>query len=473
MAKIQNSVNLYSPNTIIVDSAGKTPFTTVAAGITAAVGLGTANPTVYIRAGTYTENLTLVNGVNLCGDDKYTTIIDGHHTVPAAGQIQISNLKLAASVGATSVFIEAGAGTCAIDVIDCIFNITSGMVFNLPLSNGALSITGCSDISAANSIINNTTGAGILSIINSTVGTGAVAAAIKGATYLESVRIICPINQTGTQTITAFNSHFAATIVQADTSVLIMNNCSMDVGAVIAITVGAGCTATLSNVVINSTVGGGNCITGAGSCTFAGVTYVNATGVTVTTKDYSTRIGVGELQINPVSGVGALYGVSGLVTSTAAMTDGQILIGSTGVAPALGTITAGSGISVSNGAGTVTVATTTMGLVWSDATADFTLAVNNGYNINHATPANKMLCTLPATATIGQRIEIVGSTAGGWKVVQNANQYIRLGNQVSVTGAAGYIEFTNQYDSVELTCIVAGASTGWRVTKAVGNITVA
>ena len=154
-------------------------------------------------------------------------------------------------------------------------------------------------------------------------------------------------------------------------------------------------------------------------------------------------------------------------------TAGQVLIAATGANPAWASISAGTGVVLTTGANTLGIAVTGSGLTWSDATADFTLAVGNGYNVNHATPANKMLCTLPATATIGQRIEIVGSTAGGWKVVQNANQYIRLGNQVSVTGAAGYIEFTNQYDSVELTCIVAGASTGWRVTKAVGNITVA
>jgi hypothetical protein len=43
------------------------------------------------------------------------------------------------------------------------------------------------------------------------------------------------------------------------------------------------------------------------------------------------------------------------VTSTAAPTNGQILIGSTGSAPVLGTLTAGSNISITNGPGSVTV----------------------------------------------------------------------------------------------------------------------
>jgi hypothetical protein len=153
-------------------------------------------------------------------------------------------------------------------------------------------------------------------------------------------------------------------------------------------------------------------------------------------------------------------------------TAGQVLIAATGANPAWASVTAGANITLTPGVNTLTIAASG-GMPFADATADFTLVVNNGYNINHATPANKMLCTLPATASLGDRIEIVGSTSGGWKVVQGANQYCRLGNQVSTTGAAGYLEFTNQYDSIELTCIVAGASTGWRVTKAVGNITVA
>jgi hypothetical protein len=50
---------------------------------------------------------------------------------------------------------------------------------------------------------------------------------------------------------------------------------------------------------------------------------------------------------------------AGSIASTAALTNGQILIGSTGVAPVAATIaTSGSGISVTNGAGTITLANT-------------------------------------------------------------------------------------------------------------------
>ena len=51
-------------------------------------------------------------------------------------------------------------------------------------------------------------------------------------------------------------------------------------------------------------------------------------------------------------------GTAGLLTSTAAPTNGQLLIGSTGAAPSRSTLTAGTGVSITNGAGSITIANT-------------------------------------------------------------------------------------------------------------------
>ena len=104
MSQIQNSTYLYSPNTIIVDDAGTTPFVTIAAGITAAVGLG-YDTTIFVRTGTYTENLTLVEGINIQGEDKASTIIIGTHIIPATDTITLSNLTLQAT-GTNSIFMR-------------------------------------------------------------------------------------------------------------------------------------------------------------------------------------------------------------------------------------------------------------------------------------------------------------------------------------------------------------------------------
>jgi trimeric autotransporter adhesin len=55
---------------------------------------------------------------------------------------------------------------------------------------------------------------------------------------------------------------------------------------------------------------------------------------------------------------GFLYPTTaGLLTTTSAATNGQLLIGSTGGAPVAASITAGAGINVTNGAGTITLST--------------------------------------------------------------------------------------------------------------------
>jgi hypothetical protein len=54
----------------------------------------------------------------------------------------------------------------------------------------------------------------------------------------------------------------------------------------------------------------------------------------------------------------AYFSAPTTIGSTAAPTNGQVLIGSTGKAPVLGTLTAGANISITNSAGSVTIAST-------------------------------------------------------------------------------------------------------------------
>lgn len=104
------------------------------------------------------------------------------------------------------------------------------------------------------------------------------------------------------------------------------------------------------------------------------------------------------------------------------------------------------------------------------------LAVNTSYTMNNAS-----LCvgTLPASASVGDWIEIVGNGAGGWKVAQNALQQIAWNAggadaaDETTIGTSGFISSTDRYDSVLLKCITGGSSTLWVVTDAKGTITLA
>ncbi len=78
---------------------------------------------------------------------------------------------------------------------------------------------------------------------------------------------------------------------------------------------------------------------------------------------------------------------------------------------------------------------------------------------------------LPVTSKFGDKISIIGNGAGGWTLTQNASQAIIIGSSITTAGVAGSISSTNQYDSIELTCVQANLV--WQVNSAPqGNITV-
>jgi hypothetical protein len=118
--------------------------------------------------------------------------------------------------------------------------------------------------------------------------------------------------------------------------------------------------------------------------------------------------------------------------------------------------------------GQVLAAIPSLYFLWNSATSSpVTGAVENGYIINNA---GQTTVNLPATAAVGQRVSIVGQGAGGWIVQANTGQTIHIGNVVSSSG--GTATSSNQYDSLNLICIVA--NTIWSaVGGPQGNITLA
>lgn len=106
------------------------------------------------------------------------------------------------------------------------------------------------------------------------------------------------------------------------------------------------------------------------------------------------------------------------------------------------------------------------GLTWNEITGTSgTASVNNGYITNNA---GLVTVWLPATAPLGSVVRVAGKGAGGWKIAQNSNNQIHLGNTASTSGTSGYLASTNQYDAIELLNITADDI--WTTTSVVGNI---
>lgn len=152
------------------------------------------------------------------------------------------------------------------------------------------------------------------------------------------------------------------------------------------------------------------------------------------------------------------------------LTDGQLVVGSTAADPVAASLTAGTNITVTPGAGTLSIASTPESLTWNDVTlAAGNLVAGNGYVADNA---GLVTLTLPATCAFGKCIAVAGGVTGatGWLIAQNAGQQIHFASLSTTLGVGGSLASTLQYDSVELVCVVT--DTTFVVRSSVGNITV-
>jgi len=196
------------------------------------------------------------------------------------------------------------------------------------------------------------------------------------------------------------------------------------------------------------TAGGNFNILGTGSITVAGsanTETVQLTGLT----NHSLLVGAG----------------TATITKLGVATNGQLPIGSAGADPVLATLTAGTGISITNGAGSITIASVQGGFAWSDTSGTVTAVAQNGYFITGTCTS-----TLPASPTEGDTVKYIVDTASLLTITGNTGQKIRIGTKLSA--AAGTAVNTQQGDAIELVYRSTGTTWfaannpvgGWNVT---------
>ena len=81
------------------------------------------------------------------------------------------------------------------------------------------------------------------------------------------------------------------------------------------------------------------------------------------------------------------------------------------------------------------------------------MVANNGYTIDNG--ASLVTLTLPATAAYGTLLQVIGVSAGGWSIAQNAGQNILVSGVSTTTGTGGSLSSTIPSDQVQLLCVVA------------------
>lgn len=179
--------------------------------------------------------------------------------------------------------------------------------------------------------------------------------------------------------------------------------------------------------------------------------------------------GAGTFSAVTVTNHAVLLGAASNGITSLALTNGQLAIGSTGADPTAATLTAGTGVSITNAAGSITINASGGGITWTTVTGTSqAAAVNNGYIANNA---GLVTVTLPATSAVGDIVAVTGiNNATGWKVAQNAGNTIFFGSASATPGVGGSLASTNTRDTVFLLCVTANAT--WNVIDSIGNLTV-
>lgn len=464
MATITNQVSNYGSYKYVVTGTEPGPYHTIASAITQAVSDG-GNTTILIRPGTYTENLTLVSGINLRGSDEGLVIISGIHVPPAAGSLSISNCEMSS---ATHILSSAVFGTTDISFDNCLFNLTAGYIFNMTNWGGDLTINNCTDVSAGNSIIVNTSAAA-LAITDSSIGNGGTLMTVSGPTTIFNSRIFEPVAFTLQSAVAVDGgSVIDGAIAVVDDATFSIFNSRVSAGADTAITHTSTGLVILENVIIDSS--NMLAIDGTGQIELGEVVYNDSHGVavTITYANASVLRGtsiVANSLLEVVNGDLIMDNGQFWVNGSSG-TNGQLIIASTGAHPAFANITSTGGTcTITNGANSINVEVAEGGINWNEATVSLNAVSNNGYIVKIAAPG-LLTITLPAVALQGSIIEISGYTAGLWKLAQGAGQSVNFGSVTSTPGVGGSISATNRYDSIRLLCVTA--NTEWNVLSSVG-----
>ncbi len=157
---------------------------------------------------------------------------------------------------------------------------------------------------------------------------------------------------------------------------------------------------------------------------------------------------------------------TGSLTSLAAATDGQLVIGSTGLAPAVAALTAGTGITITNGAGTIAVATVADGFEMAtvatvDATADVAL-----FTLTLGADESATIYAIITGAVSDHSAALVGTVSGGARK-DGAGAAVLIGSPVAnfsedIAGAPDIDIVVSGNDVIVAVTGVAVTTINWR-----------
>ncbi len=294
IANTGSLVDLHTARFIVGDTSNGANYSTIATAIAAA----SSGDTIFIQTGTYTEDLTLKAGVNLtaftCDAFTPNVIILGKCTYTSAGTVSISGIQL--KTNGDNFLAITGASVSIVYLTNCFLNCNdaTGITFSAASSSAHLVIQYCeSKITGANTLYTSSS-TGNLSInflagANAGNSSTAIASnASAGAIRIKYSFLGFPLSTSSTGSITLISTSIETSVgnntslTTAGTATSTCTNCFFTSGSAGAVSIGAGTTLNLQDVVVSSS--NTNAITGAGALNYGGLTFISSSTINVTTQ---------------------------------------------------------------------------------------------------------------------------------------------------------------------------------------------
>jgi hypothetical protein len=286
-----NGIGFFSPAKWVVSkNAAEGNFTTIAAALTAA----SAGDTIVIMPGTYTENPTLVAGVNLCGfssdsglnisqDTSANVIISGECTMTTAGTVTISGIQLKTN---SNYFLGVtGSAASIVNLVGCYLNASNntGITYSSSSSSSEINISFCTgDVGTTSITMFVATSPGTLNISHSTFtnsgGTTTTSSINTTTMLMEYTKILFPLTVTAASPQirhswidTSANPATGLTTVTSGTTTV--THTAIVSGSSSGVSVGSSTTVGLNITEVSST--NTDAITGSGTVNTNAVLYSN------------------------------------------------------------------------------------------------------------------------------------------------------------------------------------------------------
>lgn len=307
-SKIQNTLTVnilagfpddFSPANIVVSpTANVGNFTTMTAAIAAAV----SGNTIWVRAGTYTENWTGKAGVTVAGmlggEAIGSVTFNGKITFTDSGSFVISGCRL--QTNGDFALVVSGANSCGVQLEECFVlctnntgisftnsNAASGIsVLDTDMSTSAAGIAFYASSSPGNMVFGNV-------FTNNSGGTTTPSNNSAGAVNIEQCSWVGPISTSGTAGVGIFNtlidSDGTTTFTHNGTGLTRAEQAIFVSGVASSISIGAGAVLNASNITVSSS--NTNAITGAGTLNYNTISFASTSKTINTTTQNNTNGG--------------------------------------------------------------------------------------------------------------------------------------------------------------------------------------